>query len=82
MDTSFLFQDCYTGTDFDRPGYKQMIQDIKKGKVNGIIIKDLSRLGRNYIEVGNFLDEIVPCYNLRFISINDNDIDLILKELI
>lgn len=64
--------DGYTGTDFDRPGYKQMIQDIKKGKVNGIIIKDLSRLGRNYIEVGNFLDEIVPCYNLRFISINDN----------
>lgn len=64
--------DGYTGTDFDRPGYKQMIQDIKKGKVNGIIIKDLSRLGRNYIEVGNFLDEIVPCYNLRFVSINDN----------
>ena len=64
--------DGYTGTDFDRPGYKQMIQDIKKGKINGIIIKDLSRLGRNYIEVGNFLDEIVPCYNLRFISINDN----------
>ncbi len=41
------------------------------GKINGIIVKDLSRLGRNYIEVGNFIDEIVPQYGLRFISIND-----------
>lgn len=64
--------DGYTGTDFNRPGYKQMINDIKNGKINGVIIKDLSRLGRNYIEVGRFLDEIVPYYNLRFISINDN----------
>lgn len=64
--------DGYTGTDFNRPGYKQMINDIEKGKINGVIVKDLSRLGRNYIEVGKFLDEIVPYYDLRFISINDN----------
>ncbi len=64
--------DGYTGTDFNRPGYKEMIKDIEKGKINGVIVKDLSRVGRNYIEVGKFLDEIVPYYNLRFISVNDN----------
>lgn len=64
--------DGYTGTDFNRPGYKQMLEDIKKKKINGVIVKDLSRLGRNYIEVGNFIDEIIPRYNLRFISVNDN----------
>ena len=64
--------DGYTGTDFNRPAYKRMLNDIKKKKINGIIVKDLSRLGRNYIEVGNFIDEIVPEYGLRFISVNDN----------
>ena len=49
-----------------------MLNDIKKQKINGVIVKDLSRLGRNYIEVGNFIDEIIPEYNLRFISVNDN----------
>ncbi len=64
--------DGYTGTDFNRPGYKQMLNDIKKKKINGVIVKDLSRLGRNYIEVGNFIDETIPRYDLRFISVNDN----------
>lgn len=64
--------DGYTGTDFERPGYQRMLNDIKNKKINGVIVKDLSRLGRNYIEVGNFIDEIIPKYNLRFISINDN----------
>ena len=49
-----------------------MLEDIKNKRINGVIIKDLSRLGRNYIEVGNFIDEIVPKYRLRFISVNDN----------
>ena len=64
--------DGYTGTDFDRPEFKRMLNDIKKKKINGVIVKDLSRLGRNYIEVGKFIDEIIPEYGLRFISINDN----------
>ena len=64
--------DGYTGTDFNRPGFKQMMKDIESGKINGVIIKDLSRLGRNYIQVDNFIEEIVPYYNLRFISVNDN----------
>lgn len=64
--------DGYTGTDFNRPGYKKMLNDIQNGKINCVIVKDLSRLGRNYIEVGKFIDEIIPRYKLRFISINDN----------
>lgn len=68
----YYVDDGYTGTDFNRPGYKEMMEDIKNKKINGIIVKDLSRLGRNYIEVGNFIDEIIPKYKLRFISVNDN----------
>lgn len=68
----YYCDDGYTGTDFNRPGYKEMLEDIKSKKINGIIIKDLSRLGRNYIEVGDFIDEIIPKYKLRFISVNDN----------
>lgn len=64
--------DGYTGTDFNRPGYKEMLNDIKNGRINGVIVKDLSRLGRNYIEVGNFIEKIIPQFGLRFISINDN----------
>ena len=68
----YYVDDGFTGTNFNRPDFQRMLQDIVNGKINGIIIKDLSRLGRNYIEVGNFLDEIVPYYDLRFISVNDN----------
>lgn len=67
----YYIDDGYTGTNFERPDFKRMLQDVVNGKINGIIVKDLSRLGRNYIEVGNFIDEIVPQYGLRFISIND-----------
>lgn len=64
--------DGHTGTDFNRPGYIKMLEDIQKRKINAVIVKDLSRLGRNYIEVGKFIDDIVPQYGLRFISVNDN----------
>ena len=68
----YYVDDGYTGTDFDRPGFQKMIKDIKEHKVNAIIVKDLSRLGRNYIEVGNYLEYIFPVYNIRIISVNDN----------
>ena len=64
--------DGYTGTDFNRPGFQQMIDDVNSKKINAIIVKDLSRLGRNYILVGNFFDNFVDAYNIRFISINDS----------
>lgn len=64
--------DGFTGTDFYRPGFQQMMQDIISGKIDGVIVKDLSRIGRNYIEVGDFIEEVIPRYNLRLIAINDN----------
>ena len=64
--------DGYSGTDFNRPNFQRMLQDIKAGNVNAVIVKDLSRLGRNYIEVGNYIEQIFPLYNIRFIALNDN----------
>lgn len=70
----FYIDDGYSGTTFDRPGFKRMIRDITENKVNTIIVKDLSRFGRNHIESDNYLENILPGYNVRFISILD-DID-------
>jgi len=68
----YYIDDGYSGTSFKRPSFKRMVNDIMNGKINTIIIKDLSRLGRNYIEVGKYLEEIFPSYNVRIISVNDN----------
>ena len=70
----FYIDDGYSGTTFDRPEYKRMIKDIAEGKVNTIIVKDLSRFGRNHIESDNYIENILPGYNVRFISIID-DVD-------
>ena len=68
----FYVDDGYTGTDFNRPGFQNLLEDMKKGNINCILVKDLSRLGRNYIEVGNYIEQIFPLFNIRFIAINDN----------
>lgn len=64
--------DGWSGTNFDRPRFLDMIDDIKRGRINCIVVKDLSRFGRNYIEVGRYLEMIFPMLNVRFIAINDN----------
>ncbi len=64
--------DGYTGTDFNRPAVQQLLEDAKTGKINLIIVKDLSRFGRNYIQIGQYIDYIFPSYNIRFIALNDN----------
>ncbi len=64
--------DGYSGTSFHRPEFKRMFNDIVNGKINTVVVKDLSRFGRNYIEVGNYIEQIFPLYNIRFIAINDN----------
>jgi DNA invertase Pin-like site-specific DNA recombinase len=64
--------DGYSGVDFNRPSFKRMIEDIKAGKVNCVIVKDLSRLGRNYIETGKLLERFFPFMGVRFIAINDS----------
>lgn len=60
------------GTDFDRPGFSTMMKDARQGKVKCIIVKDLSRFGRDYIETGNYLEKIFPFLGIRFISVTDN----------
>lgn len=64
--------DGYTGTNFNRPGFQRLLEDMRKGNINCVIVKDLSRLGRNYIEVGNYIEQIFPLFNIRFIAINDS----------
>lgn len=64
--------DGFSGVDFERPAFLQMIEDIKAGAINCVIVKDLSRFGRNYIEVGKYLEEIFPVYGVRFIAISEN----------
>ena len=68
----YYIDDGYSGTSFDRPDFKRMLSDIENKKIDCIIVKDLSRLGRNYIEVGNYIEQIFPNYGIRFIAINDN----------
>ena len=63
--------DGFSGTDFNRPSFQRMLIDMKNNKINCIIVKDLSRFGRNYIEVGNYIEQIFPLFNIRFISLND-----------
>ena len=63
--------DGYSGVSFDRPALNAMLDDVKSGKVNCIIVKDLSRFGRNYIEVGRYIRTLFPLLGVRFIAIND-----------
>lgn len=64
--------DGYSGVNFERPSFQQMLQDIRDGKVNCVIVKDLSRFGRNHIETGKYIEKIFPCLGVRFIAINDH----------
>lgn len=64
--------DGFSGVNFERPAFQAMLDDVKKGKINCIIVKDLSRFGRNYIEVGRFVQKIFPGLGVRFIAINDH----------
>ena len=64
--------DGWSGTNFDRPEVKRLLCDAQSGKIDTIVVKDLSRFGRNYIQVGQYIDYIFPAYGIRFIAINDN----------
>lgn len=61
-----------TGTDFERPDFENLMDKVRMGKVNCIVVKDLSRFGRNYTELGNFIEKIFPFLGVRFIAVNDN----------
>ena len=64
--------DGISGTTFERPGVQKLLDDAKNGIINTIIVKDLSRFGRNYIQVGQYLDYVFPTFVIRFIAIQDN----------
>lgn len=61
-----------TGTNFDRPDFERLMTDIRKGRINCIVVKDLSRFARNYIEADNYIEKVFPFLGVRFISIGDN----------
>ena len=64
--------DGYSGLNFNRPSFQRMIEDAKQGKIDTILVKDLSRLGRDYIGVGDYLEQIFPVLGVRFIAVNSN----------
>lgn len=64
--------DGYTGSNFDRPAFQEMMAEVKAGKINCIVVKDLSRFGRNHLGVGEYLEQLFPFLGVRFIAINDN----------
>ncbi len=63
--------DGYSGADFDRPGFKRMMEDIKAGKINCVVVKDLSRFGRDYIEAGRLIQKTFPAFHVRFVAVTD-----------
>lgn len=64
--------DGYSGVNFNRPDFQRLMEDVKAGRIDCIVVKDLSRFGRNYIETGKYLEQIFPYLGVRFIAINDN----------
>lgn len=72
MKTIEFVDDGYSGTNFDRPNFKRMIEMVKSGEISCIVVKDLSRFARNYIDSGEYLEHIFPLLGVRFIAINDN----------
>ena len=64
--------DGYSGANFDRPDFKRMIREIEAGRIDCVVVKDLSRFGRNFVEAGRYIDQIFPALGIRFIAVNDN----------
>lgn len=71
FNTQFYVDDGYSGTNFNRPDFQRMIEDVNEGKIGSIIVKDMSRLGRDYLKVGLYTEITFPEANVRFIAIND-----------
>lgn len=67
-----FIDDGKTGTNFSRNGFEQMMEEVKAGNINCIIVKDLSRFGRNYLEAGNYIEHVLPFLNVRFIAVTDH----------
>ena len=70
--TQFYVDDGFSGTNFNRPDFMRMMEDVKSGKISTIITKDLSRFGRDYLMTGQYIEMVLPDYDVRYIAINDN----------
>ena len=70
--TLFYVDDGFSGTNFNRPDFMRMMEDVKSGKIGTIITKDLSRFGRDYLMTGQYIEMVLPDYDVRYIAINDN----------
>ena len=68
---STFTDDGKTGTNFKRSGFEQMMDEVRSGRINCIIVKDLSRFGRNYLEAGHYIEHVFPFLNVRFIAVTD-----------
>lgn len=68
---STYVDDGWSGVDFERPEFQRMLSDIREGSVDCVVVKDLSRFGRNYIESGRYIEKIFPMLGVRFIAVND-----------
>ena len=71
LNCQFYVDDGYSGTNYDRPAFRQLIEDIQDGEASTLITKDLSRLGRNYLETGTYIEVFFPNHNVRYIAVND-----------
>lgn len=71
VETKVYVDDGYSGGNFQRPGFLEMVEDARKGIINLILVKDLSRLGRDYVEVGRYADVVFPALGCRFVSVLD-----------
>ena len=69
--TKYYVDDGFTGTNFNRPAFQELLDDIEMGYISVVIVKDLSRLGRDYVSVGHYTDNYFPEHNVRFIAVND-----------
>ena len=67
----FIYDDGYSGTNFNRPGWQEVMELMEEGLVETLIVKDMSRLGREYLQVGQYTELIFPSYGVRFIAVND-----------
>ena len=71
-DTKFYVDDGYTGTNFNRPDFQRMMEDVENGIIETIVVKDMSRFGRNYILVGQYVELVLPQHHVRVIGVTDN----------
>ena len=73
--------DGFSGTTFNRPAFEELLEEVERGRVGTVIVKDLSRLGRDYLNVGYYTEVVFPKHNVRFIAINNSVDSLVIESV-